>query len=201
MEELIKTCPTPAIAVAPKPIPTKEIFSLDIDDSIWDDFGLGEGDDEGNPPLWAFDEQVQAGICSILLRDRCNKELLQVKHECGVLCEWFSEEWTVIIHTITNTHDLHTLHQLHQCHQDLVLLCVLWRKALSAIPELEMVDYWGPTEDEVEAMQSKLYLDKVEDNEEEDGEHEEPDEDKLDIGLLEYIDAVDIAESVEEGDV
>ena len=36
MEELIKTCPTPVNAVAPKLIPTKELFSLDINDSIWD---------------------------------------------------------------------------------------------------------------------------------------------------------------------
>ncbi|KIK55897.1 hypothetical protein GYMLUDRAFT_248296 [Collybiopsis luxurians FD-317 M1] len=181
MEELIKTRPTPANAVAPKPILTKELFSLDIDDLIWDDFGLGDGDDEGNPPLWASDEQVWAGIRSILLRDRCDEELLRLKHERGVLHEWFSEEWTVIIHVITNTQDLH--------------------KALSAIPELEMMESWGPTEDELEAMQSELYLDKVEDNEEEDGEHEEPDEDELDIGLLEYIDAVDVAESLEEGNV
>ncbi|KIK50879.1 hypothetical protein GYMLUDRAFT_182124, partial [Collybiopsis luxurians FD-317 M1] len=201
IEELIKTHPTPANAVAPKPIPTKELFSLDINNLIWDDFGLGDGDDEGNPPLWASDEQVQAGIHSILLRDRCDEELLQLKHKHGVLHEWFSEEWTVIIHAITNTQDLHVLHQLCQCCQNLVLLCVLWKKALLAILELKMMESWGPTEDELEAMQSELYLDKVKDNEEEDGEHEKPDEDELDIGLLEYIDAVDVTESLEEGNV
>lgn len=61
MDSLIQTHRAPANAVAPRSIVLKELFSLDVDDSIWDDMGLA---------------------------DRCDEEMLRLKHEQASLKEW-----------------------------------------------------------------------------------------------------------------
>ena len=48
MEELIHKHQAPHHAVAPKRIECDLLFSLDIDDPIWNDRGLG--DEESEPP-------------------------------------------------------------------------------------------------------------------------------------------------------
>ncbi|KAJ3990611.1 hypothetical protein F5050DRAFT_1582623 [Lentinula boryana] len=86
----------PANAIAPRPIPTKELFSLDVDDSIWDDIGLDESEQTTDLPLWLVDEGVRMGIQGILLRDRCDEELQRLRYELKSLAEWHSEEWTIV---------------------------------------------------------------------------------------------------------
>ena len=102
MEDLIATCRAPANAIAPRPIDVKELFTLDVDDSIWDDHGLTDNDDAENLPLWLSDEQVRIGIHGILLRDRCDEQLLRLKHELKALEDWFTEEWEVVTLAIAN---------------------------------------------------------------------------------------------------
>lgn len=103
MEYLIQTHRAPANALAPRSIVMKELFSLDVDDSIWDDIGLMDEDDVAEPPLWLCDEHVRTGIRGILLRDRCDEELVRLKHEQASLKEWLTEEWSVVLRSIERT--------------------------------------------------------------------------------------------------
>lgn len=103
MTGLIQSRRAPANAVAPKPIVIKELFSLDVDDSIWDDIGLSDDDDTAEPPLWLCDEHVRTGIRGILLRDRCDEEFLCLKHELLALKEWFMEEWLIVARAMEDT--------------------------------------------------------------------------------------------------
>ncbi|KAJ3779546.1 hypothetical protein GGU10DRAFT_280531, partial [Lentinula aff. detonsa] len=96
MEELVRLKRAPRNAIAPQPIPLKELFDLDVDDVIWQDVGLDASGDIENPPAWLTDEDVKSGIKGILLRDRCDEELRRLKHECIALYHWLSEEWQVV---------------------------------------------------------------------------------------------------------
>ncbi|KAJ3720654.1 hypothetical protein C8R42DRAFT_643039 [Lentinula raphanica] len=93
MAEQIAKKRAPAHAIAPRPIPMKELFSLDVDDAIWDDCGLEGDDDSVDPPLWLSDDQV--------------------RHEVLMMEEWFSEEWKVVIAGISNTQALGAAHKSH----------------------------------------------------------------------------------------
>ncbi|KAJ3714856.1 hypothetical protein C8R42DRAFT_590975 [Lentinula raphanica] len=105
MSEMIRLKRAPANAVAPHPIQPKELFSLDIDDSIWDDIGLGDDDDGHHAPEWQSNDQVRAGIRGILLRDRCDEEQRRLLHERTKMREWFAEEWAGLQRTIDNLHE------------------------------------------------------------------------------------------------
>ncbi|KAJ3729813.1 hypothetical protein C8R42DRAFT_569495, partial [Lentinula raphanica] len=105
LSDLIQARNAPRHAVAPRTIPTKELFTLDVDDSIWDDVGLDDTDDTADVPLWLANEQVRTGIRGILLRDRCDKELRRLSHERRVMREWFSEEWAVLEKAIKDIHE------------------------------------------------------------------------------------------------
>ena len=52
----------PQHVIAPVPIDTRHLFSLDVDSELWNDAGLGMQDDNEQVPLWMRDEQVHAGI-------------------------------------------------------------------------------------------------------------------------------------------
>jgi hypothetical protein len=58
-----------------------ELFSLDVDDGIWQDIGLDETADTDVPPLWLSDKKVRKGIQGVLLRDRCDEEFCYLRHE------------------------------------------------------------------------------------------------------------------------
>ena len=55
-------------------IDMEHLFSLDVDDDIWQDIGLTETDNSGDPPLWLCDENVRDGIRAMLEQDRCLEE-------------------------------------------------------------------------------------------------------------------------------
>ena len=65
----------PRNAVAPVPIDTKRLFSLDVDSELWNDVGLGQEDDDQQVPQWLGNEQVRFGIRSYLDYCRCLEEL------------------------------------------------------------------------------------------------------------------------------
>lgn len=103
MDRLIEGKRAPANAMAPRPIVMKELFSLDVDDSIWDDIGLSDDDDTADLPLWLCDEHVRTGIRGILLRDRCDEEFLRLRYEEVALEDWFREEWSVVVRSMEDT--------------------------------------------------------------------------------------------------
>ncbi|KAJ3764544.1 hypothetical protein FB446DRAFT_601786, partial [Lentinula raphanica] len=166
MSERIAKKNAPANAIAPRPIPMKELFSLDVNDAIWDDCGLEGEDNSASPPLWLSDEQVRVGIQGILLCDRCDEELLRLKHEVLVMEDWFAEEWRVVVTAISNTQgilliflvvtisdressDIDLQYQLWDRRINLTRLSILWTQALNELPSEFIPSFVGPNSEEL----------------------------------------------------
>jgi hypothetical protein len=99
IEKLIKQGQAPPGSIAPFPIPPKGLWQLDVDDTIFQDVGLAEDDDDqeaGEPPLWLSDEQVRTGIKAMLELDRCDEEDDRLLKEACALRVWFAEEWKTV---------------------------------------------------------------------------------------------------------
>lgn len=99
MQTLIRQKKAPRNAVAPLKIEMESLFTLDIDDEIWLDVGIGyddEGDDNTTPPLWLSNEQIRAGIRAMTDRDRCIEEHARLLKERSALQYWFCEEWNIV---------------------------------------------------------------------------------------------------------
>ncbi|KAJ3714958.1 hypothetical protein C8R42DRAFT_590499, partial [Lentinula raphanica] len=199
ISDLIRGGNAPRHAVAPRTIPTKELFTLDVDDSIWDDVGLDETTHMSDVPPWLGDDQVRTGIRGILLRDRCDEELRRLMHEHRVMREWFAEEWTVLEKTIEDVHESeqHIIHQLQLRRSEMCRLCVIWGRTLSCLPPDRELVPWGPSETDLHIAAANIdsdYVSKAE--EEEDGEvYDEIEDEELDFGLLECMDALDLTEA------
>ncbi|KAJ3968612.1 hypothetical protein EV361DRAFT_972720 [Lentinula raphanica] len=184
----------PHNVTSPKLIPMKDLFNLDVDDNIWQDVGLDETSDGQNPPLWLCDENVRRGIRSILLRDRCDEEFLRLKHEMQSLQQWMWEEWQVVTDNI--------LHQLHNRRVYLGQLLLVWKKDLRKIPYSMANDNWGPSDSDLVMIQDLLetetditkYADEAGVDESSD-EFSVFDDDDLDVGLLECMDTLELADA------
>jgi hypothetical protein len=92
MNSLIHQRKAPLGAIPPQEIIRDGLFKLDIDDEIWQDAGLDDGD-VAQPPLWLSSEGVRQGIRHLLERDRCEEEEVRLGRERRALQEWFREEW------------------------------------------------------------------------------------------------------------
>lgn len=106
MAVLLRQRKAPRNAVAAEPIPMNELFSLDVDDAIWQDIGLDETADVDDPPLWLCDEKIRKGIQGVLLRDRCDEEFRYLRRERRALREWFAEEWQIVNDSLDLTSDV-----------------------------------------------------------------------------------------------
>ncbi|KAJ3831549.1 hypothetical protein F5878DRAFT_654815 [Lentinula raphanica] len=201
MKELIALKRAPNNAVAPQHIPLKELFSLDVDDAIWQDVGLDDTGDVETPPAWSSDEDVRSGIKGILLRDRCDEELLRLKDEYLALCFWISEEWRVVNDCIEVASHPDLLYQLEKRKHELLRLCVIWRRALQDVPSPQETLDWGPSVVELDQAEKELGEEKLDINENDkasigtEDEFSDFDEDDLDIGLLEHLDVLDNGEA------
>ncbi|KAJ3720690.1 hypothetical protein C8R42DRAFT_696843 [Lentinula raphanica] len=199
LSNLIEDGTAPPNALAPRTIPTKELFSLDVDDSIWDDLGLADSDDIPDLPPWLADEQVRTGIRGVLLRDRCDEELRRLSHERRVMREWFFEEWTALEKTIERIHESENdiMFQLVLRRSDMCRLCLVWERTLSQLPPDDQLLPWGPSEIDFAEAAAQLDSDFVVDAEDDDEEGEiddEFEEYEVDFGLLDCLDNLDISE-------
>ncbi|KAJ3733669.1 hypothetical protein DFJ43DRAFT_994490 [Lentinula guzmanii] len=193
----------PANAIAPRPIPTKELFSLDVDDSIWDDIGLDDSEQTTDLPLWLVDEGVRMGIQGILLRDRCDEELQRLRYELKSLAEWHSEEWTIVNMAIATIQDSSILYALYQQRRNLARLAVQWTQALAGLPSEVVPCFAVPEGEELIDVQREVDAELIEDEDEMDqtGHDEELvgynefEDDDLDIGLVEYMDTLALTDA------
>ncbi|KAJ7898156.1 hypothetical protein B0H14DRAFT_2291491, partial [Mycena olivaceomarginata] len=122
---LIRSKKAPAGAVAPSPIPAKDIFQLDVDDAIWQDMGL---DEDTEPAAWLVD-------------DKRERRHLQI---------WFATEWEAVLETMKIAQGAGTVqYQLQLRCKELLELCVLWKKSLDSLTYDGDLPPWGPTQEEI----------------------------------------------------
>ena len=95
MQSCVRQGNAPSNAALPVPINTQNLFSLDVDDEIWQDTGLDD-DDIGTVPLWLEDSMTRNGIKYLLTIDRCLEEEVRLRKERTFLQEWMYEEWITL---------------------------------------------------------------------------------------------------------
>jgi len=92
----------PHDAICPKKIESSGLFTLNVDDAIWQDVGLNDDASE-EPPLWLCDANVRSGILAMLDLDRCEEEEFRLQHERRAMQDWFLEEWEIVNVAYENT--------------------------------------------------------------------------------------------------
>ncbi|KAG1778076.1 hypothetical protein EV702DRAFT_1179091 [Suillus placidus] len=134
-------------------IPRDGIFLLDVDDDIWQDIGLD--DDTMAPPAWLSDDAVRNGICLQLEVDRCMEEEARLMRERAVIQEWMLAEWEAIrgasnnavVSNVAVTDAVMSFH-LRSHADELVNICVVWKKKVQCIPCAWPVgESWGPSDE------------------------------------------------------
>lgn len=114
MLELKQKGKAPRGALCPEQIELSGLFSLDVDDEIWQDIGLMDALDEtsttaAGPPLWLCDDNVQSGIKAILELDRCSEEEERLSWEHTLLQVWYAEEWSTLCEALKTASVYHYL--------------------------------------------------------------------------------------------
>jgi hypothetical protein len=102
MQELITQKSAPRGAVVPQHIQREGLFTLDVDDDIWQDVGLDD-DTDGTPPRWLAEEGVRSGIRYQLQLDRCREESTRIFKERCAMQEWMMEEWACVDSALCST--------------------------------------------------------------------------------------------------
>ena len=79
----------PLGAHAPRAINREGLFTLDVDNPIWE----GDESDDISTALWQCNEDARKGIRLLLQHDRCLEEKRQLQRERSAVQDWFIEEW------------------------------------------------------------------------------------------------------------
>ncbi|KAF9235994.1 hypothetical protein BU15DRAFT_89344 [Melanogaster broomeanus] len=88
MKTYIKDGNAPRHAAQPVKISQQGLFSVDVDDEIWQDVGLEDDHDQGPQPPWLVDEEVKEGIKHVLELDRCEEEKSRLQRERSAMQSW-----------------------------------------------------------------------------------------------------------------
>ncbi|KAG1845352.1 hypothetical protein F4604DRAFT_1884323 [Suillus subluteus] len=197
--KLITTYNAPPSAVPPHIIPCDGVFQLDVDDDIWQDVGLD--DDTLNPPAWLSDDTVRNGIRLQLEVDRCNEEEARLMWERAVIQEWMLAEWDstqTALHTAV-ADPVMSFH-LRSRADELVNICVIWKKKVQNIPcAWPMTASWGPSDEAlVQAAynQARSSFQGEDDDESLEGDREGDCESDLEYGEIEDEELMDAIEEI-----
>jgi hypothetical protein len=94
------------------------------------------------------------------------------------------------------------LYQLIQCRRGHIQLCLIWNEALSTLPSDGSLRAWGPSNIDLEQGRMEWNMDIIDSFRQEEDEYSEEDidENDLDVGLIERMDAleIDLMEADEE---
>ncbi|KAG6812422.1 hypothetical protein H0H93_013833, partial [Arthromyces matolae] len=150
LRKLIAQGKAPPGALPPQNIEMEGLFTLDVDDAIWQDIGL---DDEsvGDPPAWLADDSVRDGIKAVLEHDRCVEEASRLRHECRSMRFWMSEEWKVIAAALNDDCNVEAVrYQLNIRRDFLIKLCWLWQETSTLdAGDVTTLPEWGPSKDDL----------------------------------------------------
>ncbi|KAF8149681.1 hypothetical protein K438DRAFT_1910421 [Mycena galopus ATCC 62051] len=196
---LIAAKKAPKHSVAPKPMPLKGLYQLDVDDEIWQEVGLNDAEDR--PAPWITDDNVRSGIRAMLQRDRCQEEAPRLLRERRHLQIWFSEEWEAVARMIDMTEGA-MQYTFELRRKELLELCVIWRKLLDSIPCDEPdLPPWGPTDEEIRNCRIDGFAASyanVDENPDESDEDWDEDEEQEDDDLFQVLEAVERADNHRE---
>ncbi|KAJ7852263.1 hypothetical protein B0H13DRAFT_1643479 [Mycena leptocephala] len=137
----------PQGSIAPIEIPRERLWQLDVDDAIFQDVGLDDGDDDDEqPPPWLCDDKVRTRIKAMLELDRCGEEDARLRRETAALRMWFREEWRIVELAIDAAESEPDKYHLQLEQDRLVRLCATWDKALPDFgADMEPLPPWGPS--------------------------------------------------------
>ncbi|EAU80350.2 hypothetical protein CC1G_12783 [Coprinopsis cinerea okayama7 len=147
MESLIQQRKAPRNAIVPKRIPKERLFTLDVDDPIWDMRGLDD-DDDGKAPPWLADDAVIHGIRGHLVVLRCEEEEERLVEERQHLQQWSRSVWKGLQTALALVSNDDLRWALVNRQNDLLSLIMEWSKDVVRIPG-DDGDGWGPTEREL----------------------------------------------------
>lgn len=216
MESLIKAKKALRGSRPPSKIDLKTLYSLDVDDDIWEDTGLQDDEDSSaEPPDWLSKDSVRDGIKAILAKDRCDEEDTRIIHERCALQEWFSEEWetnkkcldqtskSCLRHSpcrlmigLTFIADDKAMHyQFIRRQNELIELCALWKLAVAGINTGDDEPLaWGPSQEDI--MKANIHRNMNNIAMLEDGDiSDEVDEDDIDPTYFAALDTVNRADA------
>jgi hypothetical protein len=162
ISKLIRDGKGPSGLQAPIPIPPKGLWKVDVDDTIFEDVGFDDRDNDNNePPLCLYDEKVRADIKALLELDWCDEEDARLQKENLALQVWFGEEWKTITEAVEGAGTLRGQarfgtqltansvsdideHRLRLRQNRLVRLCATWDKCLPDMGvEITVMPPWG----------------------------------------------------------
>ncbi|KAG6807078.1 hypothetical protein H0H92_008863, partial [Tricholoma furcatifolium] len=195
LEAMVEKGVAPQGAVPPQKIETKGLFTLDVDDSIWQDVGLTEdmGSVNVTPPAWLADERVRNGIKALLEHDRCIEEEERLRHECQSLRVWFVEEWRVINRAMDQAIDQGVRYYLNFRRETLLRHCIKWRDSLASLDQnlQGLHSDWGLTSEDLASVQVIQTLEVV------DEEHDVSDDESDDQNsvLIDTLDTLELADA------
>lgn len=96
LEDLIRKKKAPPAAIAPHKIESDKLWTVDVDDAIWQDIGLDDGSSDVEPPGWLADDAVRRGIRAVRELKRCEEEEVFLVRERIAAQKWFAEEWATV---------------------------------------------------------------------------------------------------------
>lgn len=102
----------PQNAVIPPSIDMKGLFSLDVDNDIWQDIGLADDEFDGDIPPWLGDETVRNGIRLVQDIANCRDELELCSRERVSLQHWFDEESAAMMTSLHSCKGMYNLFYL-----------------------------------------------------------------------------------------
>ncbi|EIN10554.1 hypothetical protein PUNSTDRAFT_32083, partial [Punctularia strigosozonata HHB-11173 SS5] len=168
MTAMIRKGEAPRGAVAPTPIDVSTVWTLDVDDPIWQDTGLLDDEKcDSSAPRWLADNSVRKGIRAMLERDRCQEEMARIYKERATMQFWIREEWAAVEKAREAVGKLESpgmVYQIQIRRERLLHLAVVWRRRAGHIPPAQpQPDSWGPTNDELIAAMQYEYMESTAD--------------------------------------
>ncbi|EIW73908.1 hypothetical protein CONPUDRAFT_160580 [Coniophora puteana RWD-64-598 SS2] len=139
IRNLIANRKAPRGAVEPTLLTPQQVFTMDVDDAIWQNSGL---DDESiNPPAWLSDEKVRAGIRALLEYDRAAEEEERLVLERSRLQEWVERQWQSL--RVDDSNDASILYFIRLRRHKISALYAEWEPLVREIPCARPDRWWG----------------------------------------------------------
>ncbi|RXW12569.1 hypothetical protein EST38_g13285 [Candolleomyces aberdarensis] len=143
LDGFIRSRRAPRHAVSPQKLDRASIFSLDVDDPIWNDRGLVGEDIE--VPDWLGDDEVREDIRAMLISQRCDEEECYLVREATFLQAWFQKEWALLQQAIAACDNPDLLYYFNLQSSHLLYIGGVWKEQLKDSPLVNKDLNWGPT--------------------------------------------------------